>query len=308
MTLRKYAWMMIGLAWAAAAGCAQSGALPPATATDAAPLPVKVVVVTMFERGADEGDAPGEFQFWKERRDLDRRIPLPQGHHALYYNPETQILGMVPGVGTANAAATTMAVGLDPRFDFSQAYWLVAGIAGIDPEDASIGSAAWSAYLVDGDLGHEIDVREIPEDWPFGYFARRTQRPFDTQEFYIRIDSLWPEEYYVFGELEGYSEVGQQLGEEEWTITAFDTEISSETASTNRATARFSFGFEAKRHISFYVIRILLPILIILSVSWVTFFLKDYSKRVDVAAGNLLLFIAFNFTISDSLPRVPTVI
>ncbi len=159
-------------------GCTQPDAGPgPAAAP--APLPVKVVIVTMFERGADEGDDPGEFQFWKERRKLDQRIPLPHSHHDLYYNRESQILGMVTGVGTAKAAAATMALGLDPRFDLTRAYWLVAGIAGIDPEDASIGSAAWSAYLVDGDLGHEIDVREIPEDWPFGYFARRTQRPFD---------------------------------------------------------------------------------------------------------------------------------
>ena len=143
------------------------------------PLPVKVVVVTMFEKGADEGDAPGEFQFWKERRDLDQRFAFPQGHHDLFYNPTTEVLGLVSGIGTAKAAASTMALGLDPRFDLSQAYWLVAGIAGIDPEDASIGSVAWSGYLVDGDLGHEIDVREIPQDWPFGYFARRTKRPFD---------------------------------------------------------------------------------------------------------------------------------
>jgi hypothetical protein len=26
------------------------------------PIPIKVVVVTMFERGADTGDDPGEFQ------------------------------------------------------------------------------------------------------------------------------------------------------------------------------------------------------------------------------------------------------
>ena len=51
---------------------------------------------------------------------------------------------------------------LRPAFDLSQAYWLVTGIAGIDPEDASIGSVAWSSFLVDGDLGHEIDAREIP--------------------------------------------------------------------------------------------------------------------------------------------------
>ncbi|MFL6577062.1 MAG: purine nucleoside permease, partial [Povalibacter sp.] len=60
-----------------------------------------------------------------------------------------------------------------------KAYWLVAGIAGVDPADASIGSAAWAEYLVDGDLAHEIDAREIPADWPTGYFARFTKKPYD---------------------------------------------------------------------------------------------------------------------------------
>ena len=31
------------------------------------PIEVKVVVVTMFERGADTGDQPGELQHWVER-------------------------------------------------------------------------------------------------------------------------------------------------------------------------------------------------------------------------------------------------
>ena len=143
------------------------------------PYEVKVVIVTMFEIGEDEGDTAGEFQLWKARQNLTERVAFPHGHHDLFLNPDTGVLAIVTGVGTMNSASTMMALGLDQRFDLTHAYWLVAGIAGIDPEDASIGSAVWSTWLVDGDLGHEIDPREIPEDWDHGFFARRTQFPFD---------------------------------------------------------------------------------------------------------------------------------
>ncbi len=129
------------------------------------PMKVKVVVVAMFEAGQDSGDTPGEFQFWCEREKLTKRYPLPAAFHDAMANEETGVVGIVTGVGTAHAAATIMALGLDRRFDFSQAYWLVAGIAGGDPADASLGSAAWAEWVVDGDLAHEIDAREIPPDW-----------------------------------------------------------------------------------------------------------------------------------------------
>src|SRR5262249_2537946 len=78
---------------------------------------------------------------------------------------------------TANSASGVMELGMDPRFDLTHAYWLVAGIAGVDPEDASVGSAAWAEYVVDGDLAHEIDAREMPSDWPTGRFPRESRRP-----------------------------------------------------------------------------------------------------------------------------------
>ena len=153
--------------------------LPGAPCTN--PLPVRIVIVTMFEIGQDSGDTPGEFQLWKERRHLDQRIPFPQSHHDLFYNAESQTLGMVTGMGSIKSAAATMALGLDPRFDLTHAYWLVAGIAGINPNRASIGSAAWARYLVDGDLAHEIDPREVPKNWKTGYFPLGSKGPNDLQ-------------------------------------------------------------------------------------------------------------------------------
>ena len=146
------------------------------------PMKVKVVVVSMFEIGNDEGDAPGEFQLWKARQKLTTQDPLPHGFHDIYANPDTGVIGMVTGMGIARASAAIMALGLDPRFDLSQAYWLVAGIAGVDPADNTIGSAIWTDYVVDGDLAHQIDAREIPSQWSTGYFPLFTHAPFENAD------------------------------------------------------------------------------------------------------------------------------
>jgi len=139
----------------------------------------KVVVVTMFEAGKDTGDTPGEFQFWVERRHLDRVVPLPAAYHDVRVSADGSVIGIVTGVGNTRAATSIMALGLDPRFDLRESYWLVAGIAGIDPADGSLGSAVWANYVVDGDLAHEIDPREAPADWPTGYIPLQRTRPYE---------------------------------------------------------------------------------------------------------------------------------
>jgi purine nucleoside permease len=158
--------------------CVLASSLLRAQAPSRTPIPIKVVVVTMFERGEDLGDTPGEFQLWVEREHLDQVIPLASGYHHLRLNKDG-VLGMVTGVGTAKAAASVMALGLDPRFDLSKAYWIVAGIGGGDPADVSLGSAVWADPVIDGDLSYEIDARDIPQDWPTGYVPLRKSRPYE---------------------------------------------------------------------------------------------------------------------------------
>jgi purine nucleoside permease len=150
-----------------------------AAASPADVLRPKVVVVTMFEVGADSGDTPGELQFWVEREKLHRVIPLPAAYHDVRANADGSVCAIVTGVGNTHAASSIMALGSDPRFDFRQTYWLIAGIAGIDPADASIGSAVWADAVVDGDLTHEIDAREIPREWTTGYVPLRQRQPYE---------------------------------------------------------------------------------------------------------------------------------
>lgn len=142
------------------------------------PIEVKVVVVAAFEVGADTGDAPGELQLWVERDHLDRIYEVAGTGHVVRMNGDGE-MAVLTGLGPSHAAATIMAVALDPRFDLSHAYWIVAGIAGADPERASLGSAAWARWVVDGDMGYELDGRDIPVDWTTGEIPLRKSRPYE---------------------------------------------------------------------------------------------------------------------------------
>ncbi len=128
--------------------------------------------------------------------------------------------------------------------------------------------------------------------------------PLDAQQFRIRIDQIYPLDYYYFTDLDGYSEISQEHGEDEFIITGFETEISSVQGSTGAENSRFSFLYSAPRHLTYYVLQVFVPILLIVLISWWTFFLKDYTQRIEVAAGNVLLFIAFSFSLAENYPRL----
>jgi purine nucleoside permease len=142
----------------------------------AKPIEVRVVVVTAFEVGKATGDIPGELQNWAET--IPRTLPFGGGDHPLRYDPTRKLLVINTGIGTNRAATATMALGADRRFDLTHAYWLVAAIAGVNPNTGSVGSAGWIGDLVDTDYGYAIDPREAPKDWPAGIFARDSKRPY----------------------------------------------------------------------------------------------------------------------------------
>ncbi|QNI37976.1 purine-nucleoside phosphorylase [Edaphobacter albus] len=137
----------------------------------------KVVVVTYFEVGKDTGDRPGEAQLWVERDHLDRVIEVPGMTHVVRANADGTEIVVVVGPGQIRPAVNLMALGSDSRFDLRESYWILNGIAGVSPEDGSLGAAFWTDYVVNGDLLHFIDPREMPKDWQDGYYAIDKSRP-----------------------------------------------------------------------------------------------------------------------------------
>ena len=174
----------------------------------------------------------------------------------------------------------------------------------------------WPEFILFNQQGNrwsQNEIIQVQQDGQGSYFERFSvtlqapdfdfrKFPFDSQDFYIRVQSLFSEDIYFYQDLEGASKLGEQLGEEEWQVTDFDTII--DTVDNFGERSLFSFHFSAQRALTFYIIRIFIPLALIILVAWITFFLKNYTRRIEITVGNLLLFIAYNFTISDSLPKL----
>ena len=133
---------------------------------------VKVMIVTMF--------AP-EAKTWLDRLGPWESVTIA-GLSPDYPNVQCNaddVCVMTTGMGHANAAASTMALAFAPQFDLRKTYFLIAGIAGVNPEHGTIGSAAWSDWLVDFGLQWEIDGDGRPRGWRTGYLGINTKSPTD---------------------------------------------------------------------------------------------------------------------------------
>ena len=71
-------------------------------------------------------------------------------------------------ISEINAASSITALTFSPLFDFTCTYFLIAGIAGINPEIATLGSVTFARYAVQVALQYEFDAREIPANFTTG--------------------------------------------------------------------------------------------------------------------------------------------
>jgi purine nucleoside permease len=139
--------------------------------TEARPLIApKVIVITMF---------PPETKPWLDGEQLTKKIPVP-GMNADF--PEVScnaqdLCVITTGMGFANAASTLSALIYSPKFDLRRTYFIIDGIAGVDPKDGTLGSVHWARYAIDATLRHEIDPRQMPAAWSTSFLGLGAAAP-----------------------------------------------------------------------------------------------------------------------------------
>jgi len=87
------------------------------------------------------------------------------------------ICQLTTGEGEINAAATISSLLLSSSFDLTNTYFLIAGVAGVNPKIATTGSVTFARYAVQVALQYEFDARDKPADFPTGYVPQGSSTP-----------------------------------------------------------------------------------------------------------------------------------
>ncbi|KAJ7266990.1 purine nucleoside permease [Mycena haematopus] len=134
----------------------------------------KVFIFTMFDLEANVWFNIPQFNV------LEQNITIP-GFSPLYPDAHCtsngEICLLTTGQAEINAAATVSALVYSRTFDLTCTYFLIAGIAGVNPKVATIGSVTLARYAVQVGLQYEFDAREIPAQFSTGYFPQGSTAP-----------------------------------------------------------------------------------------------------------------------------------
>lgn len=133
--------------------------------------------------------------------------------------------------------------------------------------------------------------------------------PFDTQTLPVHIESRLYDSDEVSLEAEkDFTGFDPTFEIAEWTVTELTTvnEV-RERRQEKQSYDRLSFLVTIDRQEGYYVWKIILPIIVIVMLSWIVFWMSEelLGRRAGVSSTLMLTVIAYQFIVADSLPRFP---
>ncbi len=135
--------------------------------------------------------------------------------------------------------------------------------------------------------------------------------PFDHHTFAIRLVAAVGSSDAVelsFSEEDGLkSGLAETLSLPDWDITS--SKVFSGPLALIKGAKPLpgaTFEFEATRHIGYYVIKVLLPLLMIVMMSWIVFWIhpSESGSQISVSITSMLTLIAYRFALGSMLPAV----
>ena len=168
---------------------------------------------------------------------------------------------------------------------------------------------SWSSLLNVVDITPQGEAVYRMRLWgDFSQIMRLREFPFDSHVFEVPVIALAQTTNVVelLPDPNLPSFMADQLSVADWTIDSWTAEPREIEISREDPTRGFVFAFEAKRISSHYLIKFIIPLFLIVAMSWVVFWIDpaDSSSQLSVSVTSVLTLIAYHIALTGKLPDI----
>lgn len=140
--------------------------------------------------------------------------------------------------------------------------------------------------------------------------------PFDRQTFRIQLVAVRyrpnevkfvPDQAWIQSGLKQAAGMASSITLPDWTVEKSETKPLTYALAPDLEYSGYAFEFTASRNAQHYVWKVILPLVLIVIMSWAVFWItpNDAGPQISIAVTSMLTLIAYRFAIDNQLPRLP---
>ena len=140
--------------------------------------------------------------------------------------------------------------------------------------------------------------------------------PFDRQTFHFHVVAIRyrpnevvfvPDENWIRDGLQHAAGISPSITLPDWTVEKWDAKACVYALTPGMQYSGYAFEFTASRNVAYYIWKVILPLVLIVMMSWVVFWIHPATSnsQISVAVTSMLTLIAYRFAVDSQLPRLP---
>lgn len=140
--------------------------------------------------------------------------------------------------------------------------------------------------------------------------------PFDRQTFRVQLVAVRyqsdevmfvPDQAWIRDGLKEGGGISPTITLPDWTIEKWELKPLVYALTPHHPYSSYAFEFTASRNVQHYLLKVILPLVLIVISSWAVFWIDpiNASSQVSIAMTSMLTLIAYRFSIDNQLPLLP---
>jgi hypothetical protein len=140
--------------------------------------------------------------------------------------------------------------------------------------------------------------------------------PFDRQTFRVQLVAVRyqsnevmfvPDQVWIQDGLKEAGGISPSVTLPDWTIEKWELKPLVYALAPRHQYSSYAFEFTASRNVEHYILKVILPLVLIVMMSWAVFWIDPTtsSSQISIAVTSMLTLIAYRFAIDSQLPRLP---